>query len=177
MAGIARHGPVPTRQERGKSGRTLDRLEGPVVDGLKHEPLRLLDCLRGRQRRQAATRDPRLQKPQSSRSPNMRCRAKRRQVAIPETGTPDDSQIALGNNVIGGNPRPEARSTERRQPPVRSSMKRLDAANDNEMGRQITRTRDIRQPRHGPQPQRRGCAANPPLCRRLLRRPGRMAAR
>lgn len=28
-------------------------------------------------------------------------------------------------------------------------MKRLDAANDNEMGRQITRTRDIWQPRMG----------------------------
>ena len=35
------------------------------------------------------------------------------------------------------------------KPPVRLSMKRLDAANDNEVGRQIARTREIWQPRMG----------------------------
>ena len=35
------------------------------------------------------------------------------------------------------------------EPPVRLSMKRLDAANDNEVGRQIARTREIWQPRMG----------------------------
>jgi hypothetical protein len=33
------------------------------------------------------------------------------------------------------------------EPPVRSSMKRLDAANDNDAGKQIARTRQIWQPR------------------------------
>src|SRR5580658_1171389 len=33
------------------------------------------------------------------------------------------------------------------EPPVRSSMKRLDAANDNDTGNQIARTRQIWQPR------------------------------
>ena len=35
------------------------------------------------------------------------------------------------------------------EPPVRSSMKRLDAANDNDAGKQIARTRQIWQPRIG----------------------------
>ncbi len=35
------------------------------------------------------------------------------------------------------------------EPPVRLSMKRLDAANNNELGRHIARTREIWQPRTG----------------------------
>ena len=35
------------------------------------------------------------------------------------------------------------------EPPVRSSMKRLDAANDNQRGTHIARTRQIWQPRLG----------------------------
>jgi len=34
-------------------------------------------------------------------------------------------------------------------PPVRSSMKRLNAANDNDIGRQVARTRKVWQPRLG----------------------------
>jgi hypothetical protein len=72
----------------------------------------------------------------------------RRLPAIPGMGTPEDAnpcwvQRHRWDSETGGQEHGAA------EPPVRSSMKRLDAANDNDATKQIARTRQIWQPRIG----------------------------
>src|SRR5262249_46342167 len=66
-------------------------------------------------------------------------------TAIPAMGTPK-MQITSRSSVIGGIPRPEARSTSGEEPPVRSSVK---PSHDNLKDELIGRTREVWQPRLG----------------------------
>jgi hypothetical protein len=63
-------------------------------------------------------------------------------------GTLEDAN-SIEPKVIGGNPRPDARSAERRNRDRESSMKHLNAANDDKAEWLILRTRQFWEPRLG----------------------------
>ena len=110
--------------------------------------LRLFDRLRDRQRRQAPSRDPRRQEPQvhdpRGRSAALRRRLDRRSL---RWGRPRCK--SRRSSVIGGIPRPEARSTERRgtaREVFGETIARSKRQSESEL---IGRTRQVWQPRLG----------------------------
>ena len=107
----------PTQADAGQSGgaqfrEAFDRLVQIVLDGLRHGHFRCaISSGIGKGNRRELVIE--AGKSHNSRFPRMNWRAEAAPMAaIPAMGTPE-MQITSRSSVIGGIPRPEARSTER----------------------------------------------------------------